>query len=632
MRTSAPASLWPAVALLAVLAGAGGWWLWRGRTHVPDADEVASALPAGYPHTPVEAPAPPDDGDDYVGSAACAECHREIAEQFAAHPMSRSTCVVPEPDPLEKFGAETVFRPGGRRTYRVELADGRMVHHELQLDNAGQAIYDQGVPIDYAIGSGTMGRTYLLQRGDLLLVSPVSWYSLPRQWELSPGYGTDDPRRFEARAASECLYCHVGRVQEAVRGSNRYLRPAVLETEIGCERCHGPGRRHVALYRSGSIADRADPLIVNPAHLDKPRQDAICFQCHLQGKARVPRYGRESWDFRPGALLEETIVAYVNDPGVTSAGTTRSVSHVEQMLASRCYAGSQGRLGCVSCHDPHGLPAESSRREFYDKRCLACHESQDQGCALEAAERAAAPALGSCTSCHMPRRTTHDTAHASKTDHRIVRRPESDGELAAELDAGQRWTTHDDAEARLPRWEADRCRALAGMLRMDSSSGWVDFERAAHVLSDTTRVAPDDRLAWQVLGQALVEMDRPAEARRAFEAWLALDPSSADALQWACRAAADAGDLEAAAALGERLLAACPALSSNWDRQARVLAALGRTGPAIDAAYRALELDPTLLSLRELCADWLVQDGRTPEAQEQREIVRRLRQEGPAAE
>ena len=37
-------------------------------------------------------------------------------------------------------------------------------------------------------------------------------------------------------------------------------------------------------------------------------------------------------------------------------GQFEAVGHVEQMESSRCFRESQGRLGCISCHDPHRLP------------------------------------------------------------------------------------------------------------------------------------------------------------------------------------------------------------------------------------------------------------------------------------
>src|SRR5262249_9486356 len=80
-----------------------------------------------------------------------------------------------------------------------------------------------------------------------------------------------------------------------------------------------------------------------------------------------------------------------------------------------------GRLGCVSCHDPHRLPPPEERVTFYRGRCLACHG--EASCRLGPdARRAAAPG-DSCIDCHMPRGDSSNIAHLAVTDHRVVRDP-----------------------------------------------------------------------------------------------------------------------------------------------------------------------------------------------------------------
>jgi hypothetical protein len=51
-----------------------------------------------------------------------------------------------------------------------------------------------------------------------------------------------------------------------------------VEESIGCESCHGPGKKHA---ESGEAGD-----IINPAKLSKVRADMICEACHTDGKDR----------------------------------------------------------------------------------------------------------------------------------------------------------------------------------------------------------------------------------------------------------------------------------------------------------------------------------------------------------
>src|SRR4029453_17611577 len=102
---------------------------------------------------------------------------------------------------------------------------------------------------------------------------------------------------------------------------------------IGCENCHGPGKQHVNA-READLAASHD-TIVNPGKLPLAERDSVCNQCHLQGEARIPRYGRTYFDFRPGQRLDSTLVVFLSGTGVTN-GKTEAVRHVQQMMASRC--------------------------------------------------------------------------------------------------------------------------------------------------------------------------------------------------------------------------------------------------------------------------------------------------------
>ena len=50
----------------------------------------------------------------------------------------------------------------------------------------------------------------------------------------------------------------------------------VLEWNVGCERCHGPGSDHVEHPSRGNI--------LNPARMDYVEANDACIQCHSQGR------------------------------------------------------------------------------------------------------------------------------------------------------------------------------------------------------------------------------------------------------------------------------------------------------------------------------------------------------------
>src|SRR5205807_2493122 len=100
------------------------------------------------------------------------------------HPMGRSLAPIGE-----AIGRDT---PEGRFTafgssFQVVLHGKRMIHRQTRLDEAGQSIWSLDQPVDYVIGSGTRGYSYLFQRDGFLFQTPISWFSQKRVWDRSPG-------------------------------------------------------------------------------------------------------------------------------------------------------------------------------------------------------------------------------------------------------------------------------------------------------------------------------------------------------------------------------------------------------------------------------------------------------------
>src|SRR5262245_16914961 len=208
--------------LLLAVVGSGLWNLTRnGEPHPPMLPRESSA--------PVP-PLPP--ASDYAGSASCRECHQDVWDRYRTHPMARSMSPVSEPVAFEDDAVPTQFFRG-KREYAVERIGDRVFHHERQSNEAGEPVYDQAVEVHYRMGSGTRGRSYLIDRDGLLFLSPIAWYAQGAKWDLSPGYPEDDHQRFERRVIGLCIACHAGRAAPDPEWINRFQQPAIIEFGIG---------------------------------------------------------------------------------------------------------------------------------------------------------------------------------------------------------------------------------------------------------------------------------------------------------------------------------------------------------------------------------------------------------------
>src|SRR5262249_12105619 len=175
----------------------------------------------------------------YVGDAACTPCHKSKADSYRHHPMGRSLAPAAErtsPELLDATHRDPFEALGSR--FRVERKGDRVWHKQTRLDEAGKAVYEFEHEVQYAVGSGTRGISFLSVRDSYVFQTPVSWFGQKRRWGLSPGF---TPQVLAGRpVGGECLYCHANRAHDIAGSQNRYESPVLTAGAIGFEPRHSP--------------------------------------------------------------------------------------------------------------------------------------------------------------------------------------------------------------------------------------------------------------------------------------------------------------------------------------------------------------------------------------------------------
>ncbi len=400
----------------------------------------------------------------YVGSQSCVECHAEYTETYHKTRHSRSLSKISQV--TDWIDSKVSHSPSGLE-YVVKSQGDQLSHLEyLQLEDGH--VQTRDASIDFIVGSGAFGHSFLTKLDGFLVQSPLTWYTPRQEWDMSPGYHHADHFGFRRSVSAGCLYCHVGIAD--IKNNNEF-DVSIQEFAIGCERCHGPGSLHVEFHRSGLVLsedDQFDKTIVNPAHLSRDMAESICQQCHLQGDAKVLVRDRDLNSYRPGLVLSEFRQNYQ----LKSNDQMTIVGHVDQMHLSKCYLESE-TLSCFNCHDLHSHFEKKDLDQFYRKACLECH--QVESCNEDKIIRQKT-ANDRCVQCHMPSSPT-EIPHVAFTHHRIGIHRESDSKTTPRRSTKQPELIAMLDESVLSEGDVHRCRGL-GWLNVALSKENLDHTNA----------------------------------------------------------------------------------------------------------------------------------------------------------
>ena len=374
---------------------------------------------AGHSSTAASASKPAESG--YIDSRVCATCHSDIATSFSQTGMGRSFGIPNAAAPHANFNNQIVYNKASDTYYTLFERDGKLFEERYQLGYRGQRTNIVDEQIDYVLGSGNHARTYLHRDAQGRLIElPVTWYSEGSgYWAMSPGYDRPDQDDFHRAIPAECMFCHNGYIRPLSGFNPKDLDPpsfpANLPSGVDCQRCHGPGRKHVMAVQANAPGAVIRAAIVNPARLSRERQLEVCMECHLETSSshmpnEIRRYDRTVFSYRPGEPLGDYKLYF--DPVSNQKNDRFEIAHAAYRLRmSACFRKSQ--MTCLTCHDPHAPYRASGTTQRYLAVCKSCHQTVKHTVSL--------PPDSTCLTCHMPQRRTDDAVHVVMTDHYIQR-------------------------------------------------------------------------------------------------------------------------------------------------------------------------------------------------------------------
>ncbi len=593
----------------------------------PDREVTQAAAASGK--TPQAEAIAAMNSSHWLGSQSCRDCHAKYFELYQTHPMSHSFASIQKASRPENYD-QSEFRTDPSLSYFVTSnEESQVFHHEKRETKDGSVIYDQSVAIDFAVGSCAHGRSYLSNSEGRFYQSPITWYSRDQKWDLSPGYPREFHERFDRRVTHACVVCHAGRAIPHATDPDRFAAQAFGEMEIGCERCHGPGQDHVRLHREGNVSKEADPII-NPGAMAPERLDAVCNQCHLAGERRVLKSGHTEFDFRPGMLLTDLWTVFVKRDAL-SDGAVGAVSHVEQMYSSGCYTGSERKMTCVACHDPHMVPPREQKHEYYRQKCIQCHAPGKSVCSESEEVRGRLPERDSCIVCHMPMFNASNV-HSAQTDHRILRRQatrtESDRGNAAPVRRKSELLVFEEPGAVRDPLELTRAQGIYLAERAYLGGESDSAKEAMRLLETDSKLFSNDVEVQFALGRAYYQDGQLEKAIASLKQAQKLSPNHEDVLQTLAALYHEAGKLRLARSAYEQLLKVNPTRSRHYGRYTHVLGQLDEVREGIEAAKRALELNPSLVQTHQWLVDAYTKRGNLEAARMHEQIVNLFKQSG----
>jgi tetratricopeptide (TPR) repeat protein len=533
-------------------------------------------------------------------SRICVGCHRNVWETYQKTGMGRSFYLPTPENMAEDFTKKNTYYHTPSDSYFTMLRrDGKYYQRRYQLDSAGKESNVMEKQVDYVLGSGNHARTYLHRTSaNTLIELPLGWYAEKGgYWAMNPGYDRPDHEGFRRPITYDCMFCHNAYPRIPVGHEQPFAEPVYagpLPEGIDCQRCHGPGNRHVQLAETaGTRPEEIRRAIVNPAKLSPERQMEGCMVCHLETTSfplpnAIQRFERSAFSYQPGEPLAAFILNFDHAPGTGREDKFEIVNAAYRLRRSACFLKSNGKMLCTTCHNSHNIPRGQEADLHYSAVCRQCH-AQSFDDLVQAGKHTPANA---CVDCHMPKRRTEDVIHVAATDHFIQRR-KPPGDLLAE-----RTERQDAYRGRVvlyyPETLPDTAgnRLTLGVAQVMQESNLI--EGIAQLTAAIEKYKPQRAEYYLQLAEALQNSGQLTKAVPVYREAVRRNPKLSGGVQRLGTALRLSGQYAESAEVLERAASIASDAAVTWHELGLAYRALGRTADAEAAIGKAIKLNPDL--------------------------------------
>jgi predicted CXXCH cytochrome family protein len=304
---------------------------------------------------------------------------------------------------------------------------------------------------------GKWDQAYEVRIGDNYLPAPLRWSVASRDW-LIGGFRVDEwfvadgtpdgrPRRPEELpthrfAEAKCNGCHTTGF-DTVRDEATGVWKSRGNGELGiaCEKCHGPGSRHVqeandAKAKGLALRPEATTIVHPLKDLTPLQQTELCGQCHGRNTNKTLTDLPFPVGFLPGDVDMTSRVRFWSYSGTNVPGeyayfwpndwASRNRQQWQDFTKSAHFA---KNISCLTCHTSHGKVEDALLRQKPEDLCTECHAASGQAGRPNAEMFAGSPMAKAgvqCVDCHMAKiasrsRATNLAGHLWDTSSHVFR-------------------------------------------------------------------------------------------------------------------------------------------------------------------------------------------------------------------